>query len=208
MTHPMPGVNHLVRVRVGDDVNAHRSRVEDVAPAALLIAAPSYAGDLLTTRVGMPLSVQWTGPRGVFEVDGELAEVLRRGAVTLWSVRVTSPVRVVQRRRYARARCEVPMTFQSCDPPAEEVTGTGVDLSEGGLRARVPAGTLAETARVQARFVLDGQAVTVVGSVIKLVPQPRAPEIVVIFEQPVDDDAVIRRWVLQQQILARRKVVV
>lgn len=207
MSFALPEVNDLVRVCVDGDPHGQPSRVEDVSGPSLLLAAPSYAGDLVTTRVGMAALVRWTGARGLFEVDVALDEVRRHDTVAVWQVHATSAVRVLQRRRYARVRADVPMVFvPRADTPPEVVDGAGIDLSEGGLRARVPAGAIAEAARLQARFALDDQAVSVLGSVIKVTPQGRQSEIVVIFEEPVADEAVIRRWVLRQQILARRKV--
>jgi c-di-GMP-binding flagellar brake protein YcgR len=206
VSHALPEVNELVRICVADDRQGQPSRVEDSTATTLVLAAPSYAGDLLTTRVGMAALVRWTGARGLFEVDVALDRVRRHDAVAVWEVHPTSEVRVQQRRRYARVRAELPMVFvPRADTPAEVVNGTGVDLSEGGLRARVPAGAIVEGARLQARFALDDEAVSVLGSVIKVAVAGRQAEVVVIFEEPVADEAVIRRWVLRQQILARRK---
>lgn len=206
MSHALPEVNDLVRVCVAGDPQGQPSRVEDVIGASLVLAAPSYAGDLVTTRVGMAALVRWTGARGLFEVDVVLDEVRRHDAVAVWVVHPTSEVRVQQRRRYARVHAKMPMVFVPCgDKPAEVVDGAGVDLSEGGLRARVAADAIGEGARLQARFALDDEAVSVLGSVIKVRPAERQSEIVVIFDEPVADEAVIRRWVLRQQILARRK---
>ena len=219
----LPHVNSLVRVAVDpEDLQGYPSRVEAVATAALAavsaelgtvgvvgsrlaVAAPSFAGDLLTADEGLPVLVRWTVKNGVASVQAELERV-EHGEVTTWVVRVTSAVEHLQRRRFARARATTPLHLVPLrDAPSPVLPGWVSDLSEGGLRGRVT-GKVTPGERVTAHVQLDELHLRTIGEVLDIRASGRHGEleVVVRFEEPVREEDLIRRWVLRQQVLARR----
>ena len=67
----LPELNTLVRVALGGDAPVLPSRVEGVDGHDLLLAAPSYVGDVVGPKVGSTISVRWTSARGVCNVPVE-----------------------------------------------------------------------------------------------------------------------------------------
>lgn len=227
MSHPLPELNTLVRVCIGEgDREGYASRVESRDGLVLTLAAPSFAGDLFVTRAGMGLVVRWTGSRGVFEVDGLLEAVDRDESVLVWTIRTVGDIRLAQRRRYVRVAFTDPVILRPAGPPAEGsgvIVVMGIDLGEGGLRVRGPAGACQVGDALIVEFHLDAVVMTVPGTVLRSAPWAGAPgveaepargvgvvperrdEIVIAFDEPVPAEDVIRRWVLRQQVLARRR---
>ncbi|MGN6087871.1 MAG: PilZ domain-containing protein [Actinomycetales bacterium] len=208
----LPAVNALVRVAVKpEDLQGFPSRVEAVehdpshSAPRLVIAAPGFVGDLVTLVDGMPLLVRWTGSAGVFEVSGRLESVAAEG-VKVWRVELVGDIRRTERRRYARASSSTPLRLVPLrDTPVVVLAGWVSDLSEGGLRGRV-SGRVAPGERVRAHVTLDERQLQADGHVIDVREGDRHGELelVVRFEEPVREEDLIRRWVLRQQVLARR----
>jgi hypothetical protein len=205
-----PETNSLLRLDLGhpgsEIAASAASRVEGYEGGDLVIAAPGFEGDLQTDVQGLPVLVRWTGPRGVFSLETELVEV-RRGLLTTWRVRPVGPVQISQRRNYVRAPL---FTAIQLVPVTEEASRTTMgwlsDLSEGGLRARVDGLPLLNDAVVEARFQLEEELVTLLGTVLRSGPvdtKSKTYEIVVLVEAGRHADR-IRRVVLRQQMLARR----
>jgi hypothetical protein len=205
-----PDTNSLLLVDIGrpgsEIALGAASRVEGRVGGDLLIAAPRFEGDLEAGVAGLPVLMRWTGPRGMYSQETELVGVLR-GQVTTWRVRPVDPVRIVQRRSYARASLSTPIALI---PVAAEavlvITGWLNDLSEGGLRARVSGVPLAAGTLVEARLELEKVPVVIVGSILRLghVDRTRKThEIVALLDAGRHADR-IRRVVLRQQMLARR----
>jgi hypothetical protein len=219
VTATLPGVNALCRV-VLDATDERPSRVESDEGGLLTVAAPWHAAALVP-EPGQSLAIRWPSIRGICEVAATLVTVERENAVALWRVQTEGDVRVLQRRRFVRADMVVPVTVvplsQDADPAVvlEPVLGTVVNLSEGGARCRLDGMTeLAEAGlqadgEVELRISLGAAVVRVVGLVIRVTPDtPRtakdAGEVVVAFEAPERAGDLIRRFVLEQQVLARR----
>jgi c-di-GMP-binding flagellar brake protein YcgR len=220
--HVLPDLNSLVRVCIGEgDGEGYASRVENRDGRLLTVAAPSFAGDLFATREGMQVVVRWTGGRGVFEVDGLLETVDHDESVLVWTIRTTGDVRLAQRRRYARVAFTEPLAVHCVEDAAgAEATGSwsgvGVDLGEGGIRLRLPAGVVQVGEQVTVELRLDDEPMTLPGMVLRARPTGEADvatsgrptpvdDVVVEFSEPVPGEDVIRRWVLRQQVLARRR---
>lgn len=215
----LPPVNTLVRLDVGSTraplAVALPSRVDGSGDGELLLAAPGYVGDLDPVGPGTPITVRWAGPRGLNVLPGEIVAVERVGA-RRWRVRPAGPPEVDQRRRYVRA----PVTAQIALVPGVEGPGLLVecellDLSEGGVRARV--GTHRGRsprpgAPVRVHLALDEGPAVLPATVLRVEPvpagrdgSPPAHDFVVEFDQPVPVAAAIRRAVLRQQALDRRR---
>ncbi|WP_432546518.1 PilZ domain-containing protein [Kineococcus sp. SYSU DK004] len=104
-----PALNSRVHVRVhlpeklGDRELELPTRVEDEVDGALVVAAPTFAGDLHVAVPGLPVAVSWSSDRGRCVVDAVLVRVVRH-RVSCWELEPASDVRTEQRRRYARVR--------------------------------------------------------------------------------------------------------
>ena len=209
-TYEPPGTNSLLTVDIGGlSVNIAAgvaSRVEGQFAGDLLIAAPRFTGDLDPVRAGLPVLLRWVGPRGALSLATELVEV-RRGQLTIWRVRPVGQVLISQRRDFARAPLSTPIQLVPVTAEASRTTmGWLSDLSEGGLRARVDGLPLLTDAVVEARFQLEEELVTLLGTVLRSGPvdtKSKTYEIVVLVEAGRHADR-IRRVVLRQQLLARR----
>jgi hypothetical protein len=210
-THGLPGMNSLLLVDVGE-VNAElaagvASRVEGHPAGDVLIAAPGFTGDLHAVVEGLQVLLRWFGPRGVHSLATELVEV-RRAQLTTWRVRPVGPVLITQRRDFARAALHTPIALV---PVVAEVvlvtTGSLVELGEGGLRARVNGQPLIIGTEVIARLELEGVPIGFEGNVLRSALVDGTAEIheVVVLIAAGRNGERIRRVVLHQQMLARRR---
>lgn len=102
-----PEVNDRIRVRLdlpsrlgGDEVDLH-TRVEDVRDGLLVIAAPTFAGDLHVAQEGLEVTGSWATERGHCRQDFALVAVVRL-AVPCWELRPVGDVVKEQRRRFVR----------------------------------------------------------------------------------------------------------
>lgn len=220
-----PGLNDRVWVEVqmpdsfGGETIRIPTRIEDAHDGTLVVAAPSFRGDLHVVAPGLPVAVSWAGQRGQSRQDFLIAEVVRR-RVPAWDLVPCSDVVVEQRRRYARvpASGSVHLTPVHGDPlaaevdpqdPVEEpaVTARLVDLSEGGSALSVPAGTWLRLGRLaRLSFDLEGFPVHQEGQVVRSLTSLEADrlEVVVAFAEPVAAADRLRRYVMQTQIRQRR----
>ena len=218
-----PTVNSRIWVHVqmpdsfgGEEVRLP-TRVEDSDAGRLVVAAPSFRGDLHVVSPGLPVTVSWAGPRGQSRQGFLLAEVVRR-RVAAWDLAPSSEVVVEQRRRFARvaasgevrvrAVAEDPLKDED-EPADEQVGGLLVDLSEGGALVSVATGSwLALDRLVRVLLDVEGSPVDQLAQVVRVHPalpgDPGRQEVVVGFVEPVVAADVLRRHVMQTQIRHRR----
>ena len=224
-----PGVNHRVRVGLtqpaglGGDVLELPTRVEDVLDEALVLAAPDFAGDLHFAVPGLELSLAWATERGSCTQDVTLVEVSRQ-RVPCWVVEPAGPVLVQQRRRYVRVAVtggarlrEVTSGAGAGQPPAAPgvADATLVDLSEGGVHLRTaPVPWLVPGRSVRAVFEIGDGPVDVLADVLAVrLPTGLAPvgpsdasvAVALEFVEPVACADRLRAYVMQMQILNRRR---
>jgi hypothetical protein len=163
-------VNGLVTV-VAASGRMRRSRVEDVTAEALAIAPVSGVGAGTLEELaapGDPLEVHWPCPRGLVVLPVVLGERAVDG-VPLWWLVPTGPAELHQRRSYVRAPVlgdwPVRVVLTWLLPVEGAAEGYLVDLSEGGLRARLSGWTAPEGASVVGRLTLaEGAAAGASGS--------------------------------------------
>lgn len=220
-----PGLNHRVWVELqmpdtfGGDLIRLPTRVEDAHEGSLVVAAPSFRGDLHVVAPGLPVAVAWAGARGQSRQEFLIAEVVRR-RVSAWDLAPSSEVVVEQRRRYARvpASGSVRLSPVEGDPLQREadladgvvepvLEGHLVDLSEGGSALSVRGGSWLRLGRLaRMSFELDGAPLDQVGQVVRSLDSldPDLVEVVVAFSEPVPAADRLRRFVMQTQIRQRR----
>lgn len=102
-----PEVNDRVRVRLdlpprwgGTEVDV-LTRVEDVRDGLLVVAAPTFAGDLHVAQEGLQVTASWATQRGHCRQDFALSAVVRL-SVPCWELRPDGDVVHEQRRRFVR----------------------------------------------------------------------------------------------------------
>lgn len=167
---PWPPVGALLRV-VADESHpwlgpdGRASRVEDVDGGLIAVAAPRGPGDVEPPEPGEEVQLSWAGPRGLLVLAVRLLETGRDG-VPLWWCEPVGGLEVHQRREFVRApvasgwRVGVLLTpvGPDAEPGVEPTSGHLLDLSEGGLRVRLPGWPGGDGTPVTVRLVLPPSA--------------------------------------------------
>lgn len=232
-----PAVGSLVRV--GAEAShlwlgpqGRASRVEDLSESAIAIAVPRGPGDVEPPDEGEELELRWVGARGLQVLPVRLSGRARDG-VALWWCEPVGSVLLQQRRAYVRApaapggavRVLLSPAGSDDDGGGEPATGAAaegrlVDLSEGGLRARVTGWDLGEDVAVLVTVTLpDGGGEAPATGAPRLVLRGRALrgrepggatalpgvlDVSVCFDQPVPRADELRRLVFAWQRAERR----
>lgn len=152
-----PRINELLWVRLPCCETAiHPSRVEGAAGDNLIIAAPSKPH---TEQIPLPndsrtFVVGWREGNGSKQVRVQaLSEA--DDEVPTWTIQAVAPPETVQRRAFVRANWDAEITLYL--PTLDgAVTGTIVDISEGGVRCTIPPTSEPRTPNFQISFLLDG----------------------------------------------------
>src|SRR3954465_11056351 len=114
---------------------------EIVEDGRLVVTAPSdRAQHPVQISIGERVDVVWRSAAGLRSLPCELVAV-DRGDPPRWELRSGGVVQRGQRRDAVRAPLSVPVTL---GPEPARLSGTTVDLSEGGLRCVLEAGSGAE----------------------------------------------------------------
>jgi hypothetical protein len=200
----LPSVNQLVYVTVEAELT-YRTRIEDAEADALTIAAPIGVGDLEPPEPGADLEVSWIAGRNRYVVPVNLTSISRQQPPS-WSVRVTGERRRETRRLYVRGGGGEKVRLGSVLDPRMKPTGVIIDVSEGGVRCRLPwcAIVVGDTVRVD--MALD-QTLAVVGRVLSVRDAAEAAgelDVVVVYDLTDGMAQEIRRYVLQREMAERR----
>lgn len=203
----LPRINALVEIELADE-RSYPSRIEDSDGLLLTVAGPRGAGDIDVPEAGDPVTICWTGPRGLYRAPGVMVDVQRR-SVTVWRVRVEGVVGYTSRR--AAARVDIVLPVKLIDPTTGvERTGYSVNLSERGMRCHiVDADELnlpVKGYELLVHFTMDDEAVQVPGSVVTAQRPDVHKELEIVLELTPEEPIAkqIRRFVIAQQVLARR----
>lgn len=206
-----PSVNDPVVLR-DHDHREYRSRVEDTGPDALTVARPLDLPADRDVGPGAELLVTWSCPRGIAVLPVRLVGTHTEGDLRLWSTAVLGAGWVEQRRRFVRVPASGPLTLRprDDDPAVEAIAGTLIEISEGALRCVVEAGTadhLAYDEQVTAGFRFGDGEFAVPARIGVRRPGARPAELaelVVVFDEPVQDADALRKQIFAQQLLAVR----
>ncbi|WP_432493423.1 PilZ domain-containing protein [Kineococcus gypseus] len=226
-----PALNGRVSVHVqlpdslGGQLLELPTRVEDSGEDRLVVAAPSFTGDLHLVGPGLAVTVSWASERGRLRQDFVVGEVVRR-RVACWDLVPVGELTVQQRRRYVRVPLSgglrllpVPgdpaapaVAAPAGEPPAPEEPAAAafIDLSEGGACVRLRRGAWPAPGRlVRAVFDLDGGPVDQLAEVVRAAPGAGGAgehdDLVLVFVEPVAAADRLRRHVMQVQIRNRRR---
>jgi hypothetical protein len=197
----MPAVNALVDL-LHEEMH-YLSRVEDVEGPTIWVAAP-LGGKVEPPDLGTPISFRWNAPRGRYTVQARLRSTARpQGqALHLWNLKAEGPPTLEQRRQYVRAGGGEGVVLE---PRATgELTGMVTDISEGGVRCRFRYGRLLPGEPVEVRVTLGGESLAVDGWVLRTTDEDGSLDVIVVYELGERDADMVRKYVMHQQILARR----
>lgn len=211
----LPAAGEQIEVSTSED-RSYTTWVDLSEGRSMRVFAPH---DLLVEDLpgrGSVVVVRWHSARGRHHVDTVFVE--RRGDGGLqWVLEVEGDLRITQDRQFVRGAGGEPLTLERLDPepdaddpasraPAEVVSGVVVDLSERGVRARCEVLEVEPGDTVSMLMTLDATVVGVTGTVLRLFPGRHGdfPEVVVVFETDEATATMLRRYVLQAQLRARR----
>jgi hypothetical protein len=206
----------------------------------LFVAVPHYRGDVSVPRAGTACTVIWVTPQGVYELPtGFVERVVVGPVVWAWRLAVTGPAQRAQRRHYVRVSWTEPIVVDVAPaapdreddevdggdaPAAQEVEDDGpgeaptaglvhvttLDLSEGGVRCMLPPPPLRNGQRVRVRLEVDGTALQLDGTVVRVRVGSRTPgaapecETGIAFSEPDEYGDLLRRVVFSEQLRSRR----
>lgn len=178
------------------------SRVENLAEGLVVVAQPPDLPDEDAFTNGTELSVVWAETvDSVAVLPTRILAAHTQGPLKVWSLVVTGPASLEQRRRVERVDVSGPVTLQApAGVATEAVYGGLVDLSEHALRCSVRTGSadgfLGSRSQVVAEFSV-GTADFALPGRVEFVRATKHPtqweELVVLFDQPVSKVDVLRK---------------
>ena len=132
---PLPDVGSLVTVEVDGMVAPSTSRVEVVDGWRVTVVAPTRGGGRpVEVEPGTPVAIGWGDEAGWWQATSTLT-ALDVDVVALWQL-TTERVERWQRREAFRLEVAVPVELHH---GGDTFSATTLDISELGLRCRVPA---------------------------------------------------------------------
>jgi c-di-GMP-binding flagellar brake protein YcgR len=198
--HPETGDPITLRDPAGRE---YVSRVQDLGNGLVVVARPRDLPPDDVLAAGTDVDVAWADADGVVTVlPTRILAAHAAGDLPVWSLAVTGPAFNEQRRRSDRVAAAGPVVVRAAAAKRGGVNGALVDLSEGGVRCAVAAGTadqfLAGRADVVAEFRLGSVDFAIPGRVEFLRPTrhpAQLEEMVVVFDDPVPDAEELRAQV-------------
>lgn len=192
-------VDSPVVVRVGRGAGREfASRVEDVDDDVLIVSMPLGANSALLASGSREVDVAWLSPRGRYEQHCRLEP---GGTNRQWRLRPLEPAALIQRRRYVRVRASVDVTI---DLAGQTITGSTIDVSEGGFRVRLPRCELPQLQHTVVRAALGGADVAISGYVVRSTDSDLdETEAVIAFDAEGADAEAVRRFIMHRQLRAR-----
>jgi hypothetical protein len=180
------------------------------AATELVVAQPTFAGNLHGELPGTPYVVRWMNGQGVHEVPTGYVGRERLGPLVLgWRLRATGPVSRVQRRAHARVEITLPVQLVVLDdgepgrePGVRLLDGVCVNLSEGGILAVIETPLPALRTAVEVRFGLGSQSFALPGSVVRHQAAPVA--VALAFDTPDAHGDRLRPLLFAHQLQTRR----
>ncbi|WP_432985097.1 PilZ domain-containing protein [Dactylosporangium sp. CA-233914] len=198
----LPAINALVDVVLMDG-EAYQSRVEDTSGKHLTVAAPFGLHQAEMPEVGASMELAWVAGDRRQAVDVRLVN-LSREQPPRWSLEAVGSIRLQTRRNYVRGG----------GGEAVEVTRGGstyegrvIDLSEGGVRCRMPEDRFERDDRVDVKVFLEHETLTMSGSVlfVRRDPDTATYDVIITYETSELVGRAIRGYVLRREMEERRR---
>ena len=187
----------------------YATRVENVAQGLVVVSQPPTLTDEEALPNGTELGVAWAdSDDAVIVLPTRIMAVHADGDLMLWSLVVTGPPVMEQRRKVERVEMTGPVVLRSPEGKGTAaVSGTLVDISEKAVRCSVATGSadgfLSGPAEVVAEFGL-GSATFVLPGRVEFARATKHPiefeELVVLFDEPVDDVDALRKQIYAHEV--------
>jgi c-di-GMP-binding flagellar brake protein YcgR len=199
--HPEINDPVVLRDQAGDE---HHSRVVDLSTGLVVVARPHDVPGDAAPGAGTDLSVAWADPDGAVMVLPTRILAAHGDEKQLWSLVVSGPATIGQRRRFERVDVTGPVDLRPADgDETAAVTGTLIDISEAALHCSVATGSadgfFTDRNQVVAIFRL-GTADFAIPGRVEFARGTKRPmeieELVVVFDEPVADAEGLREQVL------------
>jgi c-di-GMP-binding flagellar brake protein YcgR len=213
MTGPMPEISSPVSLTLGE--TELDSRVELVDGTTVVVTAP-FNEAVEIPSIGSVMTLSWVEkPRGRYFADARLVSTSRIEGVPTrcWSLTIESTPVIIQRRQFVRAGGGEPVRVHA---PQRDVviSGSASDISEGGVRFKIRGARpgdggwvrLDDGEEISAVVHLGDEMLDADGSVLRTIEDPmaRTVDMIVMLELNERQAETVRRYVMHQQILARR----
>jgi hypothetical protein len=213
MTEPMPEISSPVSLtHEGTELE---SRIELIEGKTVVVSAP-FNETVEIPEIGAIIALGWVaGPRGRYVVDARLVSTSRVEGVPTrcWTLTVESAPVLHQRRRFVRAGGGEPVRVRAKERDVM-ISGSASDVSEGGVRFKIKDARpdsdewvrLGDGEAVSAAVQLGDDMLDADGSVLRTIDDPIAKtvDMIVMLELSERQAEMVRRYVMHQQILARR----
>jgi len=175
------------------------SRVENLGPRLVVVTQPHSLPSDEVFGNGTEISVTWADSDGaVMVLPTRILAAHADGPLQLWSLVVSGPPTLEQRRRVERVEVAAPVTLRSAED-GTTVSGHLVDVSENAIRCSVAAGSvdrfLQDRGVIVAEFSLGSKDFAVPGRAEFLRPTKHPTlleELVVLFDSPFADAEALR----------------
>lgn len=201
----LPPINGLLHIEVSGNLT-FRSRVEDIDGTVFSLAAPIGAGDLELPEPGADLGLVWLEPGKRWSMPVRLLAV-SRGIPSVWKVEPTGPADLSSRRNFVRGGGGGAAVVRRTTPPITEDVGTIVDVSEGGVRCRMPTGDFVQQDSVRVQLAIGDRILEVPGAVLSVRPnrEEHCLDVVVTYELKEAEASIIRRHIFAWELEQRRR---
>lgn len=198
----LPTINSLIDVVVHDG-EAFHSRVEDVTGKRLTVGAPFGIHADEIPKIGGPLEVAWLAGDRRLMVEAKLTRLTREPAH--WELEAISAPRLETRRHFVRGGGGERVVLARGD---DSYAGWAIDVSEGGVRCRMPVDTLRRDERVEVRLTLDTELLTLLGLVKFVRPHEETSgyDVVVIYQTSEAVGRLIRGYIMRREMEQRRRL--
>ena len=210
----IPSINSLVEV-VFDDTRTYRSRMEDVADDVLTVAAPIGAGDVEPPALGEVFVLAWADHRARHMVSVRLTAMTTERPIR-WQGQVDGEPRRDNRRNFMRAggggeAVQIQRSGRPNDAGAEAAAATDgrlIDVSEAAIRCWLSSCEYQPGELVAVATTLHNHQLELVGTVLSVrqpAPAGKGAEIVVTYEVDEARAQIIRRYVMDYDLVERRR---
>jgi c-di-GMP-binding flagellar brake protein YcgR len=187
----LPEVGALVGVKV-HEWNAHlASKVEELGAGVLGIAHPSDGRSEYDLPKGITVDIEWVTPRGLMRVRGQSGGPRPGDALRVLLIELAGDPQVFQRRDYVRASAAVDVVVTSRFG-GEPIKGITLDVSGGGVQARLPGLSADVDTRLELELMLPEERSIVAEA--RVTRRATAEQYSLVFEQiePKEQERLIR----------------
>jgi hypothetical protein len=183
------------------------ARISEVQPDAVVVLMAAGATPALLASGSREVELAWASAAGRHEQRCRVQA--GHGSRRHWRLTPLGAPILLQRRRYLRVAASIDVVVEI---GGRRLSGTTVEVSEGGFRLRIPVTTVSEQQPASVRLVIADHLVTLTGDVVRArdVSPPglrsagtAATELVIAFAPTGEAAEALRRLILNRQLRNR-----